>query len=142
MSIVINCELPYPPYELSPNKRLHFAKKAKIAADYRLAVYVYVAKNMIKKGDKSKRYELILNIRPHNKLADDDNIEAAFKAGRDAMCEALGINDRQIKSSKRVMFSHVKGGNLHVILREIDANSDKCFGCVYSGDSSHCGSFC
>jgi crossover junction endodeoxyribonuclease RusA len=34
---------------------------------------------------------------PDRRARDDDNIIAAFKAGRDGMAEALGINDRRFR---------------------------------------------
>ena len=92
--------LPWPPKELNPNKRLHWAQKSKAAKMYRDACYMLAieagAKNGIPwEGD----IHLFIDFYPPDRRhRDDDNMIAAFKSGRDGVAEALGVNDKRFKT--------------------------------------------
>jgi crossover junction endodeoxyribonuclease RusA len=89
--------LPWPPRELSPNSRTHWRKAAPIKAKYRDACYMLtkLARASIDwDGDVHMWIDFYAPDRRHR---DDDNMIAAFKAGRDGIAEALGVNDRRFR---------------------------------------------
>lgn len=73
-----------------------------------------MAKDAARKGalilPETEKIGLVLEfIQPHAKRSrDDDNVEAAFKAGRDALAKALGINDSRFVTIKRLCPSEPK----------------------------------
>ncbi|WP_430415799.1 endodeoxyribonuclease RusA [Marinobacter adhaerens] len=96
--------LPWPPKALNPNARGHWSKKAKAAEMYRYTCRV-MAREVINKGrwdlkplrdlvEAGGQIHVFLDFCPPNRRArDDDNIIAAFKAGRDGLADALKIDD-------------------------------------------------
>lgn len=103
--------LPWPPKELNPNKRLHWSKKAPITKAYKEACWalckeagltlpmagaapLYIALRTSAK--ELPRYHLWIDFfAPDRRHRDDDNCIQSFKAGRDGVALALGINDSQ-----------------------------------------------
>jgi crossover junction endodeoxyribonuclease RusA len=89
--------LGWPPKELSPNARTHWARKAKAAKAYRMACYVLALQAKII-APSDGRIHLWLDFYPPNRRArDDDNLIAAFKSGRDGLADALGIDDKRFQ---------------------------------------------
>ena len=92
--------LPWPPKELNPNQRTHWAKKAKAAKAYRHACCVLALEagayvNTIDwEGDIHVWIDFYA---PDKRHRDDDNLIAAFKSGRDGLADALGVNDRRFR---------------------------------------------
>ena len=107
--------LPWPPKELSPNARVHWAKKAKAAKAYKdsclWAIWDRTGfHSSVWHGRKSFKIEFCP---PSARRADVDNMLAAFKAGIDALSYATGIDD----SYFRLTISKappVKGGAVRV----------------------------
>lgn len=90
--------LPWPPKELSPNRRLHWAQKAKIAKQYRTACF-YLAKKSGITIDWDGDIHLFITFYPPDKRSrDDDNVISSFKSGRDGLAEALGVNDKRFRT--------------------------------------------
>ena len=103
--------LPWMPKGLSPNDRMHWRKKAPITKAYKETCWalckeagltlpevgmhpLYKALGM--KMAESSRYHLWIDFYPPNKAhRDDDNCIASFKAGRDGVALALGIDDNR-----------------------------------------------
>lgn len=84
--------LPWPPSQLNPNKKLHWAVKAKYAKQYR-QVCGELSRKLKAVGDKIR---LDITFYPPDKRhRDSDNIIASFKAGQDGLSDALNINDRK-----------------------------------------------
>lgn len=86
--------LPWPPAELNPNKRIHWAVKAKAAKAYRAACYLLTKQSKVSIGWTGDVHAWIDFYPPDRRERDDDNMIGAFKAGRDGMAEALGVNDK------------------------------------------------
>lgn len=84
--------LPWPPGKLLPNKKLHWATKAKVAKEYRAACLDLTKQaNIIVPNVKMK---IIVTFCPPDKRRRDcDNIISSFKAGQDGFAEAIGVND-------------------------------------------------
>lgn len=88
--------LPWPPSGLSPNARLHWAQKSKIAKAYRTSCFALCIEARLTKPAKEGRLHLWLDFYPPDRRhRDDDNMIAAFKSGRDGIADALGIDDKR-----------------------------------------------
>lgn len=95
--------LPFPPKELSPNKRLYWAKVSSVKKAYRADCYWLAKAATHQKFDPNSKLHITLTFYPPDRRhRDDDNMEAAFKAGRDGVAEALGVNDRLFTVTRRV----------------------------------------
>lgn len=95
--------LPWPPKELNPNHKTHWAKKARIAKKYRSDCYL-----ITKQAGININWEGFIHLwmefyPPDRRHRDDDNMIASFKAGRDGMADALGIDDKRIRIHPAVM---------------------------------------
>lgn len=87
--------LPYPPSELNPNKRLHWAQKIKIKnAEKDMGLTLA----LIYRGRISGDVPLSLIFYPGtNRSFDLDNALASCKAALDGVAQGLGINDKQFR---------------------------------------------
>lgn len=122
MSVII--KLPYPPAELNPNKRLHWAVKRKHTKNYRELCKYRFRMHFIKELGavegvcalkEFERYKGGFKVsvtfhKPDNRKRDDDNIIASFKAGRDGVADALNADDNRFEASYKVSKENVKGG--------------------------------
>lgn len=79
------------PYDaLWPNKRPHWAAKAKATKAYRFAAKCKTL------GAEIGVIRVTFCPKPFGPMPDRDNCIAAFKAGQDGIADALGINDRDL----------------------------------------------
>ena len=90
-------ELPWPPKELSPNARVHWAKRSKAAKRYREACHLLTKAEGLRIDWEGQVHAWIDFYPPDRRHRDDDNMVASFKAGRDGMADALGIDDKRIR---------------------------------------------
>lgn len=96
---MLTITLPWPPSELSPNKRLHWARLAKMKAQYREACRIETLRQLERARPRlAERLAALLEfVPPDRREYDRDNLTARLKAGLDGMCDALGIDDKRIK---------------------------------------------
>lgn len=108
--------LPWPPKVLSPNARSHWATKSKAAKAYRYRCFLEA--KAVRLAAPVGRVLLSLEFVPPNRQRrDDDNLLAAFKAGRDGLADALGVDDSLFVSQVRLMTDEVcPGGAVRVTL--------------------------
>ena len=93
----LTVKLPWPPKELSPNARVHWAKKAKAAKAYKLACFA-LAKNAGMMADWDGDIHLWITFYPPDRRSrDDDNLVASLKNGRDGLALAMGIDDKRFR---------------------------------------------
>lgn len=108
----------WPPKELNPNVKRHWAVKAPIAANCRL--YAKVRANEYWDADNipDGKIELRLAFYPPNaRKRDDDNCVASFKPFRDGIADALGIDDNRFVTVATVCEPDpAKQGFVHVEL--------------------------
>lgn len=99
-------ELPYPPPQLSPNKRLHWAQIHKIKKKYRsdCALLARQAKGGIK-------FRMTFHP-PCKRRRDRDNIIASCKALQDGLADAWGIDDSQFEITYAPLGEPVKHGKV------------------------------
>lgn len=90
--------LPWPPKELSPNARVHWSKRSRAAKAYRRDCALLVRAASIAAPDSERIALWIEFFPPDRRQRDDDNLLAAFKAGRDGIADALGVNDKRFVS--------------------------------------------
>lgn len=114
----IEVVLPWPSRELSPNARCHWAKKAKAVKAYRQACWTLTkaAKITIDPAYTGQLHLWLTFMPPDRRNRDDDNIIASFKAGRDGLAQALGVDDSRFRSLPWV--SDQIGGMVKVVITE------------------------
>lgn len=92
-------ELPWPPKELSPNARLHWAKLAKAKKAYR-AECAYLAYEQGLRPVVAGALHLSLTFfAPTRRAYDLDNALARMKAGLDGLADVLKVDDRHWRLS-------------------------------------------
>lgn len=111
-------ELPWPPKELSPNGRLHWAKKRQYTTNYKGEGWAYTLAAMYPKHavdfDWPEQIEMTITFYPPDKRRrDDDNIIGSFKAGRDGVAIALNVDDSRFRPTYK-FGQVVKGGKVTV----------------------------
>lgn len=85
--------MPWPPTELSPNARLHWAKLAKAKKKYREACAWTALSQGGKKVEASGLHVRLTFYPPSRRPIDLDNCLARFKAGIDGLVDVLGVDD-------------------------------------------------
>lgn len=109
--------LPWPPRELSPNSRGHWAVKSKAAKAYRIASG-WAAKAANVRIDGIGMIDVHIEFRPPSRRRYDwDNCIASCKAGLDGLADALGVNDSRFRLHI-VMGEVVNGGLVLVTIKE------------------------
>jgi len=101
--------LPWPPKELNPNNRsLHPAKRSGFVKRYRHDCWA-LALEAFGVGGGAVLFPGAAPIAvrldffpPDGRSRDDDNCEAAFKAGRDGVAQALNVDDRRFVVTRRL----------------------------------------
>lgn len=85
--------LPWPSPKLSPNARTHWAAKAKAVARARAEAYLATrAAGLRPTGATSATVSMTFRA-PDRRRRDNDNAIAAFKAARDGIADAIGVDD-------------------------------------------------
>ncbi len=120
---MIELVLGWPPSNLSPNARLHWAKLARAKKQYRNACFS-VSKEQLKKFNTDSIPEkLVLEmtfIPPDRRSYDRDNLVARMKSGIDGLADALKINDKRFNTVISTMDTDYLGGFVRIrILQEI-----------------------
>ena len=104
--------LPFPPSGLNPNKRLHWALKAKLAKAYKKECFLLAKEAGLKIEHNGTIRVLIEFTKPDRRKRDDDNIIAAFKSGRDGVAQALGVDDNRFSVAYSVKKEPTPCGNV------------------------------
>lgn len=91
----MNVILPWPPKELSPNARLHWARVAKAKKAYReTCFWLAKAAKLQAPAEGLVRIELTF-YPPCRRSRDKDNLIASMKAGLDGLADAMAVNDKR-----------------------------------------------
>lgn len=110
--------LPWPPAACSPNARGHWSKKSRAAKGYRAACHLLARQARIT-APAGEALLMLEFVPPDRRRRDDDNLLAMFKAGRDGLAEALGIDDNVFTTQIRVSKETIKGGAVRVRIKEL-----------------------
>ncbi len=111
--------LPWPPAACSPNARVHWTRKSKAAKTYRYACFLLARQAGIQAPDGNALL-IIEFVPPDRRRRDDDNLLAMFKAGRDGLADALGIDDYVFATQIMVSKETIKGGAVRVRIDAIE----------------------
>jgi len=94
--------LPWPDRRLSPNSRAHWAVTSKVKAkarkDAAYLTYDAMQKHLATRAHFAGEHRLPVKVTfypPDNRRRDDDNMVASFKAWRDGIADAMGVDDRR-----------------------------------------------
>lgn len=117
----ISVTLPWPPKELSPNFRTRSTRWiARVRKEYRAACAEAAWRHGVQPG-RSLRLDRVIFHPPSARSRDDDNTKARFKAGRDGLADAMGIDDKEFNGIPHEIGEAVKGGAVVVLLSETPA---------------------
>lgn len=112
---MIEIQLPFPPSELSPNKRLHWGSLAKAKADFRTKCHLLTRDQHPEKAKYGQDFDLtMVFVPPDRRHYDRDNLIARMKSGLDGMCDALGIDDIQFLSVTASLSKDSLGGYVQI----------------------------
>lgn len=112
--------LPWPPAACSPNARVHWTKKSRAAKAYR-TVCRLLAKSADIQAPPGDALLMLEFVPPDRRRRDDDNLLAMFKAGRDGLADALGVDDNVFITQIRVSKETIKGGAVRVRIEPQEA---------------------
>ena len=122
----ITFELEYPDPKLSPNARTHFRPKAVATAAARAQARIMAINAGAGRIDKD-RIQVRVDFYPATRRRrDEDNVIGAFKAYRDGIADAIGIDDSEIEFRYKLHKEPVKGGLTRV---RIDSGCTTCIEC-------------
>lgn len=100
--MLIRC--PWPPAALKPNSRTHWGLKARATNAYRYACATLAREQNAHKCEwPDGPIGVHLTFYPPSAhKRDDDNLETAFKAGRDGLADAMRVDDNRFKVTREV----------------------------------------
>jgi len=102
--------LPWPPRACSPNARVHWAVKARVAKAYRKACWALAVQAGIKAPPDDGPIELQIEFVPPNRRRfDQDNLVSSIKNGLDGLADAMGVNDRRFRLAAPVVSDEIGG---------------------------------
>lgn len=107
-------ELPFPPKELSPNSRLHWATVSRAKRKYRsTAGMLSKLASRDFKAEGRQRLDFTF-YPPQNRAYDRDNLIARMKAAIDGIADGLGVNDKLFDIGNIDIAPKVPGGSVRV----------------------------
>ena len=110
--------LPWPDRALHPNARVHWAQRARATKAARFCAWALTGEAVQKAGlrtvPEGKLHLMLDFYPPDRRRRDDDGLLAAFKAARDGIADALGIDDSRFVSHPCLMDEVVAGGQVRV----------------------------
>jgi len=122
---MIEVVLGWPPTDLSPNARKHWAVVAKAKRQYRKDCFSVSKEQLKKYREVTENIPEILVLEmtfipPDRRSYDRDNLVARMKSGIDGLADALKINDKRFNTVISTMDSNYLGGFVRIrILQEI-----------------------
>lgn len=111
----MNVILPWPPKELSPNARVHWAVKSRAVKKYKNDCIILCKAAKFHKLDALEVTLFITFFPPNNRKQDTDNMIASIKPAIDAISHITGVDDSKFKFElwKGDQFP---GGEVHIKL--------------------------
>ncbi|WP_039052171.1 endonuclease [Bordetella avium] len=119
---MISLLLPWPPKELSPNFRGHWASISRAKKVYRIAACLTAMKALrhAESFDRFKGVRITYEFCPPTARAyDRDNLAARMKAATDGISDALGMNDRGFHFAPVAIGCKEKGGLVRVTIESL-----------------------
>lgn len=106
-------ELRWPPKELNPNSRTHWAKKSKLTKAYRMDAGWLTKASGLRVGDEGMIDVKLLFHPPDRRRRDMDGMLSSIKAGLDGIADGLKVNDHRFRLHLAIG-EMVKGGRVDV----------------------------
>jgi hypothetical protein len=103
-------QLPWPNKDLSPNARIHWAKKAKAAKAAKQVGHLCALESKIAVDWEGEIHLWITFYPPDRRARDDDNLIASFKNYRDGIAQALGVDDKRFRTHPWLSDQPIKNG--------------------------------
>lgn len=119
---MITIEFPWPPKELSPNFRGHWAPISRAKRSYRGCARVLTRNALLRAEGFDNFAELRIAYEfcpPTAGAYDRDNMAARMKAATDGIADALGVNDRGFHFAPPMIGAKVKGGVVRVTIQSL-----------------------
>jgi crossover junction endodeoxyribonuclease RusA len=119
--MIVRC--PWLDRTLSPNSRKHWRAKADATARYLRACWAAAREAGAKDchvGHEGRIPVHLTFCHPTARQWDDDNLEATFKAGRDGVAKAMGVDDKRFQVTRSIG-EKVKGGCVIVEIKAGEA---------------------
>ncbi len=116
--------LPWPPKDLSPNARVHWAKLAKVKRAYRHAcrtLALQAGLGAAFEGGLSPMHVSLVFYPPDRRQRDQDNMLAAMKSGLDGLADAMRIDDRKFRTTFEV--ANEIGGMVKVRVQPLEVSN-------------------
>lgn len=111
--------LPWPSKHLSPNARPTRREKVSAVRGAREAAYWLTREAMGRVQVESVESMAVEWLRPQNRGYDDDNLIARFKAQRDGIAKALGVDDKHMRPQHSFPQDIVPGGAVRVTIEAV-----------------------
>lgn len=108
--------LAWPPAELSPNSRLHWARAAKAKKAYRRACAIEAIAQGVQRTTAPRLHLALEFVPPTRRMPDADNLLARMKSGIDGLADVLGLDDRHWEFSISRSEIPIKGGIVRVTI--------------------------
>ena len=117
---MLELQLPWPPAQLSPNARLHWAIVYRAKARYRDHCWAVVRSQTTDRLEEKQPYALEFRfVPPDRRSYDRDNLIARMKAGIDGLADALFIDDKQFTRLTASVSADSVGGFVQVRITPI-----------------------
>jgi crossover junction endodeoxyribonuclease RusA len=108
--------LPWPPKQLSPNARVHWAEKAKAAKRYRDHCFLLSKEAGVKFEEEGKIHVFVDFYCPDKRVRDEDGLLSSMKSGIDGLADALKVNDSRFRFHPFVRDEIIKGGQVVITI--------------------------
>lgn len=108
--------LSWPPKQLNPNARVHWAKKASVVKGYRAECYILTKQSGVELPKTDKLHLIVDFYQPDKRRRDQDNMQASMKAAYDGIADALGVNDNLFVIHPFVRDEIIKGGQVTITI--------------------------
>ena len=92
-------KLDWPPKELSPNRRGHWARAHRLRKNYIRDCQILAKSQGLGKIDADRVQVNIMFTPPDKRKRDDDNMIGSFKSGRYAIASLIGVDDANWQAS-------------------------------------------
>jgi len=111
----IQLQLPWPPSQLSPNARVHWAIAYRVKAKYRDKCWAVTKEQGAPEVGLGGKYALELRfVPPDRRSYDRDNLIARMKSGIDGLADALMMDDKQFVQLTASVSADSVGGFVEV----------------------------
>jgi len=112
-------DLIWPPRELHPNARTHWAVKAKAVKAYRDYAFIRAKESGVIVSHGSILHLHAIFYPPSKRRYDIDGLLSNIKAGIDGIADGLGINDYAFRSASIEIGDVMKGGGVKIIIKSL-----------------------